>query len=260
EEMEKEKQVIVREMDMNVDDPNRRSGRRLFETAYVKSPHRFTVIGYADIFHELKPGDIRAYYEEKDAPNNVFYVVTGDIRPAQVVQQIRDAYSQAKAKALPPVVLPQEPKQTAAREVIEEAPIEMGYFHLAWHIPELSHPDLPGLEVLAVLLGQGRSSRLYQEVRDTRGLVHSVDAWIYSPGAPGLFGISATVDPKKFSAAREAILSEVERMKTSLVAEPELNKAIKQFTVATLSLRKTMQGQAQDLGGSWLAANDLNFS
>src|SRR5262249_42876745 len=104
------------------------------------------------------------------------------------------------------------------------------------------------------------SSRLYQEVRDTRGLVHSVDAWIYSPGAPGLFGISATVDPKKFSAAREAILSEVERMKTSLVAEPELNKAIKQFTVATLSWRKTMQGQAQDLGGSWLAANDLNFS
>src|SRR5262249_4892848 len=63
-EMEKEKLVIVREMDMNVDDPNRRASRRLFESAYVKSPYRFTVIGYPDIFHELQSADIRAYYHE----------------------------------------------------------------------------------------------------------------------------------------------------------------------------------------------------
>src|SRR5256886_643993 len=54
EEMDKEKQVIVREMDMNVDDPGRRASRRLFETAYTKSPYRFTVIGYPDIFHEVR--------------------------------------------------------------------------------------------------------------------------------------------------------------------------------------------------------------
>src|SRR5438445_7177005 len=52
--MAKEKQVILREMDMNVDDPGRRAGRRLFETAYTRSPYRFTVIGYPDIFNELQ--------------------------------------------------------------------------------------------------------------------------------------------------------------------------------------------------------------
>ena len=57
-EMAKEKQVILREMDMGQDDPGRRSGRRLFETAYTKSPYRFTVIGYPDIFNELKQEDI----------------------------------------------------------------------------------------------------------------------------------------------------------------------------------------------------------
>src|SRR6516164_2277636 len=57
-EMEKEKQVILREMDMNTDDPGRRASRRLFETAYLKSPYRFTVIGYPDIFLELKAADI----------------------------------------------------------------------------------------------------------------------------------------------------------------------------------------------------------
>src|SRR5437016_10237513 len=127
EEMAKEKEVITREMDMNVDDPGRRAGRRLFETTYTKSPYRFTVIGYPDIFNELKPEDILAYYREKYAPNNVFYVVAGDVKSDEVVSQIRDAYAKTKAKALPPIVLPAEPRQSAPREIVEEAPIELGY-------------------------------------------------------------------------------------------------------------------------------------
>jgi zinc protease len=259
-ELAKEKQVILREMDMNVDDPGRRAGRRLFETAYTKSPYRFTVIGYPDIFNELNPEDIVAYYREKYAPNNIFFVIAGDVKQEDVVAQIREAFAKAKVRAQPPVVLPEEPKQTAPREVIEEAPIELGYFYYAWHIPDLRHPDVPVLDVLAALLGSGRSSRLYQAVRERQGLVNSVDAWTYSPGNPGLFGLSATVDADKFAAARDAMLAEVETMKAALVSSDELSKAVKQFISATLSSRKTMQGQAQDLGGSWLAANDLNFS
>src|SRR4051812_15670799 len=176
-ELEKEKQVIVREMDMNLDDPGRRASRRLFETAYTRSPYRFTIIGYPDIFHEVKPEDIQAYYREKYAPNNVFYVIVGDLKAQDAVEQIRSAYAKAKARAMPPMVLPVEPKQTAAREIIEEAPIELAHFHFAWHIPELSHPDVPVLDVLAAVLGNGRSSRLFQEVREKQALVHSVDAW-----------------------------------------------------------------------------------
>lgn len=259
-EMEKEKQVIVREMDMNVDDPGRRASRRLFETAYTRSPYRFTVIGYPDIFHQLKQEDILDYYHEKYAPNNVFFVVAGDVHTAEVVDQIRAAYAQTRARAVPPVVLPEEPRQTAAREVIEEAPIELGYVHMAWHIPDVRHPDVPVLDVLAALLGNGRSSRLFQQVRETQALVHSVDAWTYSPGNAGLFGISATVDADKFTAARDSVLAEVEKMKAAPVSPAELGKAVKQFVAGTLAARKTMQGQAQDLGANWLAASDLNFS
>jgi zinc protease len=259
-ELAKEQQVILREMDMNIDDPGRRAARRLFETAYTRSPYRLTVIGYPDIFNALQPEDIRGYFQEKYAPNNVFYVVAGDVKPDEVVAQIRDACAKAKARPLPPIVLPEEPRQMAPREIIEEAPIELGHFHFAWHIPDLRHPDVPILDVLAVLLGQGRSSRLYQSVRERKGLAHSVEAWTYSPGNPGLFGLSAMVDPDKFLTAREAMLEELEKMKTAPVAADELSKAVKQFVSATLNTRKTMQGQAQDLGGSWLAASDLNFS
>src|ERR1019366_6626321 len=204
-ELAKEMDVIRREMDMNVDDPGRRAGRRLFETAYTRSPYRLTVIGYPDIFNELKPDDIRGYYTEKYAPNNLFYVVAGDVQQEDVVAQIRAAFAKSKARAQPPIVLPEEPQQTAPREIIEEAPIELGYFYFVWHIPELRHPNVPILDVLAVLLGNGRSSRLYQAVRERKGLVNSVDAWTYSPGNPGLFGLSATVNADKFVAARETM-------------------------------------------------------
>ncbi|MGA2871302.1 MAG: pitrilysin family protein, partial [Verrucomicrobiota bacterium] len=259
-ELAKELDVIRREMDMGQDDPGRRSGRRLFETVYTKSPYRFTIIGYPDIFNELKPENIRDYYTEKYAPNNCFYVVAGDVKNDEVVAQIKAAYAKTKARAMPPMVLPLEPKQTAAREIIEEAKIELGHVHFAWHIPELRHADVPVLDVLAVLLGSGRSSRLFQQVRERQGVAHHVDAWTYSPGLPGLFGVSTVVDGDKFETARDAILAEIEKVKSLSVAANEIQKAVKQFISATLATRKTMEGQAQNLGGNWLAANDLNFS
>ncbi len=259
-ELAKEMDVIRREMDMCHDDPGRRASRRLFETAYTKSPYRFTIIGYPDIFNEVKPDDIRNYYTEKYAPNNVFFVVAGDVKNDDVVAQIKTAYASCKSRAMPPGVLPLEPMQTGERTIIEEAAIELGHVHFAWHIPELRHVDVAVLDVLAVLLGSGRSSRLFQQVRERQGVVHHVDAWTYSPGLPGLFGISAIVDGDQFEAANAAILAEIEKIKSLSVSPDELQKAIKQFIAATLSSRKTMEGQAQNLGGNWLAANDLNFS
>ncbi len=260
EDLAKELDVIRREMDMGNDDPNSRAGRRLFEVAYTKSPYRFTIIGYLDIFNQLKPEDIRAYYEARYVPNNMFYVVTGDFNAAEVEAQIRKAFAGVPEKPLPPMVLPEEPKQVAPRVVIEEGSFELGHFHISWHIPDIRHADVPVLDVLAVLLGSGRSSRLFQEVREKKGVVHHADAWTYNPGRPGLFGLSAVVDADKFEVARDAVLAEVERMKRDPIAPAELTKAMKQFIAATLSSKKTMQGQAQDLGSSWLGANDLNFS
>lgn len=259
-ELEKEKQVILREMDMNQDDPGRRSSRRLFETAYTVSHYRYTVIGYPDIYLELGPQDIQAYYRERYAPNNIFLVVAGDFHADEVEAQVLEAFAQTKARTLIPVYLPIEPPQIAERQVIEEAPIELCHFHYCWHVPDLRHPDVPVLDVLATLLGGGRSSRLYQQVREKAGLVQSVDAWMYSPGAQGLLGLSAVAEVKDFDAARQAMLAEVERMQSETVHPSELEKAIKQFTAATLATRKTMQGQAQDLGANWMAAQDLNFS
>jgi zinc protease len=259
-ELEKEKQVIRREMDMNQDDPGRRASRRLFETAYTVSPYRFTIIGYPDIFGEVRREDIVAYYRGKYIPNNLFFVIAGDVNGAEVVARIREAFRGAKARALAPAVLAHEPRQTAPREIFEEAPVELGHVHFSWHIPDLRHPDIPALDVLSTLLGGGRSSRLHQEVREKQALVNSVSSWTYNPGHPGLFGISAVVNADKFEPARKSVLREVERLKNDLVTPDELSKVVKQFMAGVLATKKTMQGQAQDLGSNWLSTSDLSFS
>ena len=252
--------VIRREMEMGNDDPSRRSGRRLFESAYTKSPYRHTVIGYRDIFDKLTRDDLLGYYRERYAPNNCFFVVVGAIDPDEVAQWISDAYAGQTARPLPSAPLTPEPRQVAPREVIDEGPFEHAHFHFAWHVPDIRHVDIPALEVLSTLLGGGLSSRLYREVRDAKALVHSVDAWVYTGEHTGLFGMSAVADADKLAQAREAMLQEMQRFQDGLADEPELAKAIKQFTAGNLSALKTMQGRAADLGGSWLSAGDLDFS
>jgi zinc protease len=177
-----------------------------------------------------------------------------------VVSQIRAAFAKSKAMPLAPMVLPREPRQTGPRETIEEASIELGFFHYAWHIPDIRHPDMPALDVLASLLGSGRSSRLFREVREKQGLVTSADAWTYCATDQGLFGMSAVVDAEKFAASRNAMIAEIERVQNEPIPAEEVAKVVKQFAAGMLSTRKTMQGQAQDLGSNWMAANDLNFS
>ena len=259
-ELIKEKDVILREMDMLQDDPSRRASRRLFETAYTRSPYRYPIIGLPDIYNELKREDIFGYYREKYCPNNLYFVVVGDIDSSAVVDRISKAFENTPARSLPPEFLPTEPPQTSSREVIEEASIQLGHMHCSWHIPEVRHDDVPLIDVFSTILGGGRSSRLYQKLRESEGIAHAADAWTYNPGNPGLFGVSAVMDGDKFSKVRDAVSRELDLAIEKGVTQKEVDRAIKQTVSATYSSRKTMQGIAQDLGHNWLTSQDLNFS
>lgn len=252
--------VIRREMDMNHDDPGRRSGRGLFETAYLHSPYRYTVIGYPDVFNQITRADVFDYYRKMYTPSNQFFIVVGDIDIKQVVEQISEAYKESPFRPLEPSYIPDEPRQLSPRQRVEEATIELGHTHLSWHIPDIRHEDLPALETLSIILGGGRSSRLYRSLREEQGIVHAIDAWTYNPGNPGLIGVSAVFDGDQYENTLQGIEAEIRKLCEDGVSPSEVAKAIKQFTSATLSARKTMQGQAQDLGGAWMAARDLDFS
>src|SRR5213075_773665 len=222
EEYAKEQEVIRREFAMGLDDPDRQAGLLLFATAYQRHPYRLPVIGEIEIYNQLTQEQVMQYYKSRYVPNNLTFIVVGDVDGEKVHQQLADFFKSYPEKSLKPVFVPEEPPQLGRREVHHEFATELTRLSLAWHIPEITNPDVPTLDLLSTILGEGRSSRLYRRVREEAGLAFSVSAFSYTPGDPGLFGIDATVDPKKREAAEQLALRIVDEVKHAGVTADEL--------------------------------------
>ena len=193
----KEQEVIRREFAMTMDDPDRMAGQLLFTTAFQRHPYRLPVIGQLEMFNQLTQEDVLRYYKTRYVPNNLTFVVVGDVETETVYQQLDAFFEDYPAKSLQPVYIPSEPPQLGLRVAHQEFETELTRLSLAWHIPEITHPDVPALDLLSTILGDGCSSRLYRRVREEAGLAFGVSAFSYTPGEPGLLGIDATVEPAK---------------------------------------------------------------
>src|SRR6266576_339346 len=260
EEYLKEQEVIRREFAMGFDDPDRMVGQLLFATAYQKHPYRLPVIGQLEVYNQLTQEQVMQYYKTRYVPNNLTFVVVGDVDVAKVRQQLTEFFKAYPEKSLKPIFIPEEPPQLGRREVHQEFATELTNLSLAWHIPEVTNPDVPALDLLSTVLGDGRSSRLYRRVREEAGLAYRISAFSYTPGDPGLFGIDATVDPKKREAAEQLVLGIVDEVKQAGVTAEELTKAKKILLSHHLGALTTMRGQASDVGSNWLLTRNLNFS
>jgi len=256
----KEQEVIRREFAMGQDDPDRMAGQLLFATAFQRHPYRLPVIGQLDVFNQLTHEQVVQYYRSRYVPNNITFIVVGDVEAQAVHRQLADFFKEYPAKSLQPVYIPSEPPQLGRRVVHQEFATELTRLSLAWHIPEITHPDVPALDVLSTILGDGRSSRLYRRVREETGLAFGVSAFSYTPGDPGLLGIDATVEPAKREATEELVLKIVEEIKKEGVTASELAKAKKISLSHHLGSLTTMRGQASDLGSNWFLTRNLDFT
>jgi zinc protease len=260
EEYAKEQEVIRREFAMGMDDPDRMAGQLLFATAYQRHPYRLPVIGMLDVYNQLTRDQVMQYYRARYVPNNLTFIVVGDVQADAVYQQLGDLFKDQPARSLQPVFIPGEPPQLGRREVHQEFVTELTRLSLAWHIPEITHPDVPALDLLSTILGDGRSSRLYRRVREEAGLAYGVSAFSYTPGDPGLLGIDATVELENRDAARDLVLKIVDEIKAAGITPDELAKAKKISLSHHLGALTTMRGQASDLGSNWFLTRNLNFT
>ncbi len=188
----KEQEVIRREFAMSHDDPDRMASMQLLATAYGIHPYRIPVIGHVDIFNELKRDNVMEYYKLRYVPNNLFFVIVGDVDGEKVHDQLELYFSKYPRKSLPPVYIPPEPPQLGRRRRDTEFATELTRLNLAWHIPSLTSPDIPPLDVLGTILGDGSSSRLNQRIREKLGLVNAIGSYCYTPGDPGISASTPT--------------------------------------------------------------------
>lgn len=256
EEVANESDVIRREIAMGEDNPDQVLSKLFFRTAYSAHPCRHPVIGHLDLFNQLTREDLHDCFSERYSPDNVFIVVAGNIDTDEVVARIGEALGPLPRRRRAPVIITPEPPQVGPRQGELPFPTELHRERIAWQVPDGLHPDAPALDVLAGILGQGRSSRLFQGVRESQQLAHSIGAWSYTPSFAGQFRIHFDTEAEKAPHAREAALHEVERLVTEGISDGELEKARRQILASQFSIFDEVRSQASDIGGSWLLARN----
>lgn len=256
----KEQEVIRREFAMGFDDPNRMSFQSLFAQAFAVHPMRHPVIGHLDVFNRLTRQDVLDYYRARYVPNNLTFVVVGDVRFEEVRDALADLIKDEKRQALPDLFIPAEPRQLGRRELHTPFATERTHLRMGFHIPPITHPDLYPLDVLGTLLGDGRSSRLHRRIVERERLAESVDAFAFTPSENGLFVISAVCDPDKRDRVTAAALDEIARLGREGPTGAELEKAKRQALGGRLEELQTMSGQAAEIGTAWFVARNLAFA
>ena len=259
-EVERERQVILREIDMTLDEPDQRLGQTLFETAFRQHPYQHPIIGHRPVFEGVSRDDLVAYYRARYVPNNLVLVVAGHFEPAALLPVVEQHFGSAPRARLAPVYLADEAVPLASREAHLFEDVQISRAGLGWQIPGLAHADTPVLDLLGTVLGYGNSCILWEELREKRRLVHSIEASAWNPGSVGLFYVSMLCDPDKRQAAAAAVQAELAKIARRGVPPALLKKAVRQLVVGEINTRKTMSGQASRLGLAEVVVGDLHYS
>jgi len=223
EEIEKERGVIIQEINMYYDDPARYIGDLHEELLYGDQPLGWRIAGPKENILSIQPESFRQYFNGHYFAENTVVAVAGSIDPGRVEEQIRRQFSGMRQQnRLEP--LPVKIEQTKPGLKILNKKTDQVHLHLGVRSYDAFDPRHPTTKLLAAILGSGMSSRLFTEIREKRGLAYNVGASVNSYRDAGDLTIWAGIDQAKLAAAITVMLGELRRLKDEPVAEKELQK------------------------------------
>jgi zinc protease len=248
-ELAREIEVVCEEIKRSHDSPARKSSRGLFTTAFQTHPYRLPVIGTEESVRSFTREKVLEFYHRHYTPKNAVLVVVGDLTEAQLRPWVDEIFGGDWGRPYEgSVPRPRDAAPTGRRVLIQTDDVKEAYVNLAFAIPELEHPDVPALDVLAMISGQGNSSWLVREVKRRQHLVNDVYASAYTPKDPGLFSVTMTLPPEHAKKALTQTARMLETLRTTLVPEDELKTVQAGVEAEAIYRKETVQGTARNLG------------
>jgi predicted Zn-dependent peptidase len=233
-EIEKEKGVIIQEINMYEDTPRRRVGELFMRLVYGDQPAGWDIAGRKEVIRRITRNDFIKYRSRHYVPQATVVTVSGGFGEKNAVSEIEKYFSALrsghKSKKMKVREIQSRPRESVTFKDSDQTHMVMGFRAFGVHDERRL-----ALQVASEILGGGMSSRLFKRVRDELGAAYYVraEADLYSDH--GLFTMSAGVDHKKIEAVIKAGLDEFARLRDELVSEKELKKA-KEHLIGTLFL------------------------
>lgn len=257
---ENEKDVIRREIDMGLDDPDNASIRLLLSTAFLVDARKHPVIGHRHLFDEISYQDLVNYHRTRYTPDRIHMVISGDFDPARATELVTFLTADCRIVSGPEPHIQRDPQQLGPREDFDTFEIPTSRLCLSWKTPALGHPDCAAYDILAAILGRGRSSRLHRRLRNEKELALEISAWTWTgPNEEGLFAISAEAQPEHRDELKAEILTELRAVAGSAL-DDEIEKAKRQIATSQFRNLISASGRASDLASNWHEARDLDFT
>jgi len=223
-EIEKEKGVIIEEINMYFDMP-RRDVHDVFDSLlYGDQPMGWNIAGEKDLLKELKRPQFVDYFNGHYFAGNTIVAISGNIDPEHIEPKVREYFSNVRKKSKLSAVKTEE-EQSSPGLKIKEKKTDQTHFILGVRAYNLFDEKLDAAEVLSVVLGGNMSSRLFIEVREKRGLAYSVNSWADAFTDVGYVATQSGVDNKRFLEALKVTLNEYKKIANEKIPEKEIKKA-----------------------------------
>ena len=233
-EMQKEKGVIIEEINMYEDLPNRHVQDLMMELLYGDTPAGWNIAGSKKNILNMKRDDFVAYKKAHYLPEATVLVVAGAVTEKEVLREANKIFGSVKrGKKMSKVKVKET--QSKPEALINFKKTDQTHFVLGVRTYDLFSKNNAVLSVLGGVLGGGMSSRLFQKLREEMGVGYYVRAYNDTYTDHGFFQISAGVDNKRINEVLSAVLEECKKLKNEKVGEEELDK-VKECLIGNMKL------------------------
>ena len=250
EDIEKERQVIIEEINMSLDSPQQTVDMLIDKLVWPEHPMGRDVAGTKASVSGLGREDMLCYMKQHYTAGNTVIAISGGISHEEAVASLKDFFGSWQIGPLQKYIAADN-KQYQARFQSQHRTTEQVHLCLALPGLSLTHPDRFSLDLLNVILGEGMSSRLFVEIREKRGLAYAIQSYINHHLDTGSLTVYAGVDPTSLPTTVSAILKELRQLKEE-IPEIDLTKA-KELSKGRLLLRME---DTRSVAG-WLGAQEL---